>query len=159
MGANDAANQRGFQPIGAVFPQGTAVLHIFFQKYIRQTRITQQNGQLKVDAAAGTDLLHQQIVSLAGAPGLADQEDLPLFDGKHRLDVQQPPGQRSGLGDAAAPLEIFQGIYQRQDAYVLPLLRQLPDQGGSISMPRSMQVRAYSASIPVPMAAVPLSTT
>ena len=57
MGANDAANQRGFQPIDAVFPQGTAVLHIFFQKYIRQTRITQQNGQLKVDAAAGTKKL------------------------------------------------------------------------------------------------------
>ena len=69
------------------FPRGTAVLYIFFRIH-PSTRITQQNGQLKVDAAAGTDL-HQQIVSLAG--GLADQEDLPFSMVSTGLMFSSPP--------------------------------------------------------------------
>ena len=41
--------------------------------------------------------------------------DLAVNDGKHGLDIQDPPGEGSCFGDTAAPFEIFQSIYQRHD--------------------------------------------
>ena len=135
MGADDAADEGGIQTVCSVFPQGPAVLHVFFQEHVRQPRVAQEDGQGKVDAAAGTDFFHQQVVALAGAPGLAHQKDFAVFNGQHRLDVQQSPGQGGGFGDAAAPLQILQGVHQGQDAHVLPLLLQGPGQPGGVHAP------------------------
>ena len=110
MGADDAADESGIQTVCSVFPQGPAVLHVFFQEHVRQPRVAQEDGQGKVDAAAGTDFFHQQVVALAGAPCLTQQCNLTIHNGDHRLDGKQASGDGNGFGNSAAFFQVFQGV-------------------------------------------------
>ena len=115
MGSDHAAYGRVADLVQVAFPDMTAVLNIFLQQRVGDSAIAQENRPTKVNTAGLVNFLNEQIVSHFRAPGLAQQVDLAVNDGKHGLDIQDPAGESGCLGDASAPLEIFQRIYQRHN--------------------------------------------
>ena len=104
MGSDHAAYGRVADLVQVAFPDMTAVLNIFLQQRVGDSAIAQENRPTKVNTAGLVNFLNEQIVSHFRAPGLAQQVDLAVNDGKHGLDIQEPAGEGGCLGDASAPL-------------------------------------------------------
>ena len=126
---------------GADFPlpQGAAVFNIALEQGIAEAGVAQAQGLGEVDAAAG-DLLNQVVVAVFGASGLANHHHNPVNQPQHRLDGEHAPQHRRRLGDAAAPLEVFQGVRHTQQIDVaLGLLQLLGDPGSAEPPVRQLQ--------------------
>ena len=130
MSTNNAAQQGLGNRVQFLRPEAPAVLYILVKQRGIQARITKEHRQGKIHAAGLVDLLHQQVVAVPGAPGLADEGHDPILDRYHRLDIQNASGEGYGFGDAASLFQIFQGIQQGDHGYIrlflLQLLRNFP---------------------------------
>lgn len=115
-GADDAADAHRLQRLRAVFPQRGAVGHILLQQGVAEPRNSPARGMEKSMLSALVDLLHQQIVALPGATGLADDGHLAV----RRRPV--PGGCSAALRQRQRSwrCQILQRVHQPDDAHVLP---------------------------------------
>ena len=77
-------------------PNVAAILNIFQQQRIGNTAISQQHRPCKIDASGFIDFLHQQVVALLGATGLALHGHQAVFHRDDRLDGQEGSGKGGG---------------------------------------------------------------
>ena len=112
MGSDGAPDGGDGKFVHQAFPENAAVLYVLLQQFVGQAGIAEKIRHVIINAAHLADALHQEIVSVFGAVGLAEDDNFSPLQRDHRLDGEHFAKGGHRFRDTAAFFQIFQCVQQ-----------------------------------------------
>ena len=112
MGSDGAPDGGDGKFVHQAFPENAAVLYVLLQQFVGQAGVAEKIRHVIIDASHFPNALHQQIVSVLGTVGFAEDDNLSPLQGDHRFDGEHFAKGGHRFRDTAAFFQIFQRIQQ-----------------------------------------------